>query len=116
MTINKKVLAQAMAHGITLLVAYLAATHGIDMSASMAAVVAGVASMITGPLAGWVVSEGPELESVTTKVLAILAQSGVSPRSVLSGVSKAAADVESVVTSVEGKAASETPASSLQAA
>lgn len=100
MTVSKQVLAQWLAHMVALVVGYLLARQGIDLSATASAEVAGAASLVAGPLAGVFVKAEPAAAVVTDelgKLLAVVAESTSNGRSALSasGRPSTAAAVES---------------------
>lgn len=87
MTISKKVIAQALGHLVALVVVYVAARQGIHVSADAAAELSGLASLVVGPIAGYVASDlPPDTDAAVGRVLSVLAASNASPRSALSRV------------------------------
>lgn len=87
MTVSKQVLAQWLAHGLGLVVGYVCARQGVDLSVTVSSEVAACASLIAGPLAGVLVKAEPVASHVTdelTKLLAVMAESGATTRSALS--------------------------------
>ena len=88
MAVSSTVIAQAVGHGVALLVGYVASRQGAHLDATQSAEVAAVASMIVGPIAGHLVATKPgkEAESViddVEKLLTVVSESGSNPRSAL---------------------------------
>lgn len=88
MTVSKQVLAQWLAHTLALVVGYVCARQGIDLSVTASGEVAACASLIAGPLAGVLVNAEPVAGRVVTgemeHLLAVVAESTLKSRSALS--------------------------------
>jgi hypothetical protein len=113
--VSKKVIAQTLGNVVALVVGYVASRQGAHLPTANAAEIAGVASMIAGPVAGYLTREEPSADAVVGRVLATLASAGVSNRSVLSGVQVAAKAVSAEVNTVDAPKPVE-PASVVEAA
>lgn len=88
MTISKQVLAQWLAHTIGLVVGYVCARQGVQLSVVASGEVAACASLVAGPLAGVLVKAEPVAARTMTdeleKLLAVVAESTSNGRSALS--------------------------------
>lgn len=89
-------IAQTLGHVIALVVGYAVVKQGAHMSAQDAAEIAGVASVIVGPLAAKLVSVevNTDVDAITEQVMTALAESQSSRRSVL-GTPAEAVEVQS---------------------
>lgn len=101
MNVSKKVTAQTLGHLVALVVGYVAARQGVHVSPTVSAEVAGLASVVVGPVAGYLAKDEASADEVVGRVLATLASSGVSPRSVLSVAASAAQTVSAPVAAVD---------------
>lgn len=115
--ISKKVIAQTLGHVLSLVIGFVVARQGIHMDAATSAEVAGLASVIVGPLSGYMAKEAPvvapiaaDVQAAADPLLAVLAESGANPRSALHGAVSSAAPVPAPVAPVAPAPAPEAPA------
>lgn len=90
MAVSSSVLAQAAGHGVALLVGYVASRQGFHVNPTQSAEIAGVASMVIGPVLGHLVNvkSGSQIADTVVsdveKLFTVVAESGSNPRSALS--------------------------------
>ncbi len=96
MPVSKKVIAQALAHGVGLVAGYMLARQGLHVPVGQSSEVAAIASMLLGPTAGYLAKDEQSVEAVVSdaeRLFTVVAESGANPRSALASQRPTAAPV-----------------------